>query len=67
MSFSKNQPLRLAAGLALLASATGVAAQESTSAAELRFVRELRGRHYTDLALEYLESTFYNINVPIYT
>jgi outer membrane protein assembly factor BamD (BamD/ComL family) len=45
----------LAAAVVSLTPGTRVSAQETSHAAELRFVRDLRARHYTDLALEYLE------------
>ncbi len=45
----------LLAAAAFLASAFQAGAQEAPHVAELRFVRDLRARHYPDLALEYLE------------
>jgi tetratricopeptide (TPR) repeat protein len=43
------------AGAAVLLAGHRAAGQEAPYLAELRFVRDLRARHYDDLALEYLE------------
>jgi hypothetical protein len=43
------------AAAGLLGGAAAAPAQEASYTSELRFVRDLRARHYGDLALEYLE------------
>lgn len=50
-----RSPVIPAAAVAFLALVSNATAQEASYTAELRFVRDLRARHYSDLALEYLE------------
>jgi hypothetical protein len=48
-------PACLVTALAFLAAVPALHGQEANDLSELRFVRDLRARHYNDLALEYLE------------